>query len=264
MQDWGARVEPGSHRDESAIIGVDRVSHHYARSDGKPATVLSDVSLALSPGQILSLVGPSGCGKSTLLGILAGLIEPTAGGVTRRSGRIGIVSQRPGLLAWRTLYQNVLLPLELEKREAGAEGRVRAALELAQLSDRAADYPVELSGGMQSRASIARALVTQPELLLLDEPFNDLDEITGQELLVALSALLAKTRPAVLMITHSLSHAAFLSDTVLVMSINPGRIVGRVDVGMPHPRSANFFDSDTFHHATAEIRQRLVESKRQA
>lgn len=254
-------MEPSSHRNESAIIGVDRVSHHYTRSNGKSAAALSDVTLALAPGQIVSLVGPSGCGKSTLLAVLAGLIEPTVGSVTRRSGRIAIVSQRPGLLAWRTLYQNVLLPLQLEKRTADADARVWAALELAQLSDRAADYPGELSGGMQSRASIARALVTQPELLLLDEPFNDLDELTGQDLLVALSALLAKTMPAVLMITHSLSHAAFLSDTVLVMSASPGRIVGRVDIEMSHPRSASFLDSDPFHEANAEIRRRLLEAK---
>lgn len=241
-----------------ARVRIEGLGHEFSGAAGGP--VLKGIDLTIEPGANISIVGPSGCGKTTLLNAVAGLIEPTAGRVERSNARIGLVPQRPGLLGWRTLRQNVALPLELSGA-ADAAARVDAAIELVGMSRMADRYPHELSGGMQSRAAIARAIVSDPQLILLDEPFGALDELTGHELMIALSAVLARGSATVLMITHSLAHAVFLADRVLVMAPGPGRVASTLDVDAPQPRTREFFDSDVFNRAVSDVRARLWEAK---
>ncbi len=240
----------------SASIRLRAVGHRYAQKGAAPAPVLSNITLDIKPGSIVSIVGPSGCGKSTLMSIIAGLIPPSEGELQRKPLRTGLVQQRPGLLAWRNLRENIRLPLELEP-STGEPDPVPELLELTGLSALADRYPHQLSGGMQSRVAMARSLVNRPELLLLDEPFGALDELTGQELIGGLSALLARSKPTVLMITHSLSHAVFLGDEVVVLAASPGRIVGVVSVAAPHPRDRTFLNSETYVNALTKVRETL-------
>jgi NitT/TauT family transport system ATP-binding protein len=212
---------------------------------------LAPVDLAVRRGEFLTLLGPSGCGKTTLLNLMAGLIEPSAGTLrwwddafdaTGGAGRrLAMVFQAPTLMPWARIDANVRLPLDLAgmpRTDAGRE--VAAALELVGLSDTAAQLPRELSGGMQMRASIARSLVTSPDLLLMDEPFGALDEFTRQRLDVELLALWAARKLTVVFVTHSIVEAVFLSTRVVVMAARPGRIVAAVPIDEPHPRSDAF------------------------
>lgn len=205
----------------------------YDYPDGTSA--LNAVNFVLPPGGFISIVGPSGCGKSTLLRLAAGLLLPTRGQLDRPAARCGFVFQFPTLLPWRTLAQNVALPLELEPAAGHSVGEL---LERVGLSARASAYPRQLSGGMQMRAAVARALVTRPRLMLLDEPFAALDEITRQKLNEELLSLWEADRWSALFVTHSVSEAVFLSERVLVMSPRPGRIVSEFAVPFPHPRRA--------------------------
>ncbi|GLY00029.1 MULTISPECIES: ABC transporter ATP-binding protein [Actinoplanes] len=223
-----------------AISGVTKVFN-----PGRPDEVLalSDVDLTVADGEFVSLIGPSGCGKSTLLRLIADLIAPTTGTVTvagttaaqaRRDQAYGIAFQQAGLFEWRTVRRNVELPLEL--RGAGrAERRAKAEemLELVGLSEFAGHYPGQLSGGMQQRVAIARALAVQPPLLLMDEPFGALDEMTRERLQAELLAVCAATGTSTVFVTHSISEAVFLSDRVVVMSARPGRITAAIDVKLP-------------------------------
>ena len=199
---------------------------------------LRDLNLEISRGgQFVSIVGPSGCGKSTFLRLVAGLDEPTSGEL-RVEGHdplgLAFVFQDATLLPWRSVAHNITLPLEL-RREAAAE-RVAQTLELVGLTDFAAAYPAQLSGGMRMRVSIARALVTRPQILLLDEPFGALDEITRQRLNEELLRLWQEDHWTSLFVTHNVSEAVFLSQRVLVMSARPGRILA--DIPIPFPLSA--------------------------
>jgi NitT/TauT family transport system ATP-binding protein len=190
---------------------------------------LEGVSLRLAPGQFTAVVGPSGCGKTTLLRIAAGLVAPDAGTVDPAPGTpgVGICFQDPRLLPWRTAVENVALPLELAGApRAGRKARAREALGRVQLADRAEALPAALSGGMRMRVALARALVTDPRLLLLDEPFGSLDEITRQELDDMLSALQADHGFTAVLVTHSIAEAVSLADEVVVLSRGPGRVVG--------------------------------------
>ncbi|MEV6276927.1 ABC transporter ATP-binding protein [Nocardia sp. NPDC051832] len=204
-------------------------------------TALSDVSLRVGAGEFVSLIGPSGCGKSTLLRIIADLEQPSSGtvtvhGKTARQARIdqdyGIAFQQAGLLDWRTVQANVELPLELHKVPK-AERRRRSAelLEMAGLTEFATRYPPELSGGMQQRVAIARALARKPSLLLMDEPFGALDEMTRERMQGELLRITGETGAAVVFVTHSIPEAVFLSDRVVVMSPRPGRITDIVRTG---------------------------------
>ncbi len=225
---------------------------------------LSPIDLTVREGEIVTLVGPSGCGKSTLLRMVAGLLAPDRGSVRLAdafAGRTAFVFQQPTLMPWARVEANVRLPLELAgERGAGAAEEVAHALELVGLSPFARAWPRELSGGMQMRASIARALVTQPRLLLMDEPFGALDEITRHRLDREISALAAHERLTILFVTHSIYEAAFLSSRAFVMSARPGRLTREVVIDAPHPRGDAFRASPAFTAACAELSQRLAEA----
>jgi NitT/TauT family transport system ATP-binding protein len=212
---------------------------------------LAPVDLAVRRGEFLTLLGPSGCGKTTLLNLMAGLIEPSLGtlrwwGETfdstgGRGRRLAMVFQAPTLMPWARIDANVRLPLDLAGvPRADANEDVAAALDLVGLADAAGQLPRELSGGMQMRASIARALVTSPDLLLMDEPFGALDEFTRQRLDVELLTLWASRGLSIVFVTHSIVEAVFLSTRVVVMAARPGRIVAAVPIEEPYPRTDAF------------------------
>jgi NitT/TauT family transport system ATP-binding protein len=220
---------------------------------------LEPLTLGIREGEFATIVGPSGCGKSTLLRIVAGLLAPSSGRVrlwpdadpaAARERRTAFVFQSPTLMSWADVEKNVRLPLDLGHADAGdasySDERVRRVLGLVGLQDFRRAYPRELSGGMQMRASIARALVTEPALLLMDEPFAALDEITRARLDRELSGLWAREALTVLFVTHSIYEAVFLSTRVLVMSSRPGRIVGEVTIAEPYPREGEFRVSAAF------------------
>lgn len=213
----------------------------YAPGGTAGTEALADVGLTVARGEFVSLLGPSGCGKSTLLRLIAGLLPPTAGGVHWSAppgpGDIGFVFQEPTLMPWATVADNVRLPLDLAG-VAKAEARERAAEQLARvgLVDVAAAFPRELSGGMRMRAALARALVTRPRVLLLDEPFAALDEITRFRLNDELLALWQETGVTALFVTHSVFEGVYLSTRIAVMSPRPGRIVAEMAVDLPRPR----------------------------
>lgn len=239
--------------------------------DAGSVTALTDVSLKVPAGEFVSLIGPSGCGKSTLLRIIADLEQPSSGtvtvhGKTARQARIdqdyGIAFQQAGLLDWRTVQANVELPLELHKVPK-AERRRRSAelLEMAGLTDFAQRYPAELSGGMQQRVAIARALARKPSLLLMDEPFGALDEMTRERMQGELLRIAGETAAAVVFVTHSIPEAVFLSDRVVVMSPRPGRITEIVSTGGWGREAGVSGDdirsSEAFFEAVAAVRTAL-------
>ncbi|WP_107660634.1 ABC transporter ATP-binding protein [Nocardia suismassiliense] len=248
------------------LTGVDKV---YTAGS---VTALSAVSLTVAPREFVSLIGPSGCGKSTLLRIIADLEQPTGGtvtvhGKTARQARIdqdyGIAFQQSGLLDWRTVQANVELPLELHKVPKN-ERRSRSAelLEMAGLTDFAKRYPAELSGGMQQRVAIVRALAPKPSLLLMDEPFGALDEMTRERMQGELLRIAGETEAAVVFVTHSIPEAVFLSDRVVVMSPRPGRITEIVPTGGWGRRDAaeagdEVRSSPAFFAAVAAVRAAL-------
>ena len=202
---------------------------------------LGGVDLTVARGEFLSLLGPSGCGKSTLLRIVAGLAPPSAGScrlqIDHAPGRIGFVFQDPTLMPWSTVTKNVLLPFRIAGRVGGAErDRAETAIEAVGLGGFERAYPRELSGGMRMRVSIARALVTDPDLLLLDEPFAALDEITRLALNDDLLRLWAERRPTILFVTHSVFESVYLSTRIAVMTARPGRVSADLPVDLPRPR----------------------------
>lgn len=239
-------VRMAAQEQESPMIAVTGLSVRLGGGGHPLRTVLEDVSLTVPAGSFVSVVGPSGCGKSTLLKAVAGLVPPAAGELTVSGGsvqaavrehRLGMVFQNPALLAWRTVLANVVLPLELQGvPKAERERRALKELERMGLKEVARFYPRMLSGGMQSRVSIARALAGDPALLLLDEPFGALDEITRTRLNEELLGLWEQSGMTVLMVTHSLMEAVWLSDRVVVMG--PGRILAEETVPLPRPRTA--------------------------
>jgi NitT/TauT family transport system ATP-binding protein len=207
---------------------------------------LDGLELSVGEGEFVSLVGPSGCGKSTALRLVAGLAQPTAGKISwapgsRRSGDVSFVFQEPTLLPWSRVWENVYLPLRLRgEKRAAARDRVDKALSMVGLGDFRHAYPRELSGGMKMRVAIARALVTRPQVLLMDEPFAALDEITRSRLNDDLLRLWGEQRWTVLFVTHSVYESVFLSQRVVVMAARPGRIIDEADVTAPYPRVEAF------------------------
>jgi NitT/TauT family transport system ATP-binding protein len=222
--------------------------HGVGKTYGNGVKALEGLDLTVRAGEFLTLLGPSGCGKSTALRIVAGLSEPTRGEVTWSAGpegapqgrrQIGFVFQEPTLMPWATVAANVRLPLRLLGL-ADAPARIDAALERVGLAGFAQSYPRELSGGMKMRASIARALVTEPKLLLMDEPFAALDEITRFRLNGDLLALWQSLRKTVVFVTHSVFESVFLSSRIIVMSSRPGRVFKELVVGASYPRDERF------------------------
>jgi NitT/TauT family transport system ATP-binding protein len=268
------RLEASSPADggvAGAAISLRGVSMVFGVKDaGQAVRALDNIDLDVWPGEFVSLIGPSGCGKSTLLRSIGDLLEPTAGrltvnGKTPRQARLsreyGIVFQQPVLYEWRTVVQNVQLPLEVMK-VAASERRARAdaLLRLVGLEDFANRYPWELSGGMQQRVSIARALSFEPSVLLMDEPFGALDEMTRERLNRELLNIWSTTRTTVVFVTHSIAEAIFLSDRVVVMSPRPGRIETIVEVDLPRPREARTRDTERFVDLVAAVRGHLREA----
>jgi NitT/TauT family transport system ATP-binding protein len=237
-----------------------------ARGKGSATTAVTGVDLTVAPGEFVSLIGPSGCGKSTLLRIVADLIEPSEGevlvnGKTARQARLdqdyGIAFQQAGLLEWRTVRANVELPLGLGGMDKAAR-RARAGelLALVGLEEFADHRPSQLSGGMQQRVAIARALARRPALLLMDEPFGALDEMTRERMQAELIRICAETSAAVVFVTHSIPEAVFLSQRVVVMSPRPGRITDVVDVPLGE-RDEDTREAEPFFGAITEVREAL-------
>ncbi|MEV8314170.1 ABC transporter ATP-binding protein [Streptomyces sp. NPDC059900] len=248
-----------------SAVRLDDVAVRF-RTKKKDVTALQDVSLDVRAGEFVAIVGPSGCGKSTLLKLVAGLLAPSSGGVLlggeqvrgpRRD--IGYVFQRAALLDWRTARRNILLQAEM-RGIPGAEARARAndLIRMTGLGGFEDAYPHELSGGMQQRVALCRALLHEPPVLLMDEPFGALDALTREQMNVELNRIWRETGTTVLLVTHSIPEAVYLADRVVVMSPRPGTITEIIDVGLPAERSyATTLATPEFGEATGRIRELL-------
>ena len=246
------------------LIAVQNVSRIFA-SGAKTVHALDKVSFEIQAGDFVSLVGPSGCGKSTLLKIVSGLLPASSGGVAVAGKpvdgpleNIGMVFQSPVLLKWRPVLGNVLLPVEFAKLDlASHRERAHSLLKLVGLEGFEEMYPHQLSGGMQQRVSLCRALVMDPELLLMDEPFGALDAMTRDELDMELLRLWQERKKTVLFVTHSIQEAVFLSDHVIVMSARPGRLLEQIAIQLPRPRTMEMMSTTQFGAYTLKIRALL-------
>jgi len=253
----------------TAVV-LEQVSKVFNQGRADEVVALSDVDLTIQRGQFLSLIGPSGCGKSTLLRLIADLLAPSAGTVTvagkpARKARLdqeyGIAFQQAGLFDWRTVRRNVELPLELRGvNRAERKARAEEMLVLVGLEEFAGHCPAQLSGGMQQRVAIARALAVHPPLLLMDEPFGALDEMTRERLQAELLQICAKTGTSTVFVTHSIPEAVFLSDRVVVMSARPGRITDVVEVDL-RERTEATRQSPGFFTAITKVRRALRGTK---
>jgi NitT/TauT family transport system ATP-binding protein len=249
-----------------AVVSLRNVTKSFGAGG---VTALQSIDLDVQPGEFISLIGPSGCGKSTLLRIVGNLVEPTSGAVvvngkSARQARLdrdyGIVFQDAVLYDWRTVAKNISLPLELAGWDgARRKARVQEMIELVELHGFGEHHPWQLSGGMQQRVSIARALSFSPALLLMDEPFGALDEMTRERLNAELLRIWERSGSTVVFVTHSISEATFLSTRVVVMSPRPGRIAAVVDIDLPQPRNADTREEPRFFELVTEVRDRLRE-----
>jgi NitT/TauT family transport system ATP-binding protein len=237
------------------------VTKHYHTADG-PLTALDPITLTIGDRQFVSIVGPSGCGKSTLMRIIAGLLAPSAGSVrvgglaiTRPYPGVGIAFQDPTLYEWRSVLENVLLPVEIRKLDRAIfRQRALELLDLVGLAGFERKYPFELSGGMRQRVALCRALVHDPPLLLMDEPFAALDALSREQMNLDLQELCSQQSKTLLLITHSIQEAVFLSDRVVVMSPRPGRIGATIDIPLPRPRRLDVLGTPEFGRCAMEIR----------
>jgi NitT/TauT family transport system ATP-binding protein len=246
------------------LAGVDKV---FAREDGAVTRALDGITLDIRRGDFVSLIGPSGCGKSTLLRIIGDLTAPTAGTVTingkpaaqaRRDRDYGMVFQAPVLFDWRTVEDNVKLPLEIMGWDGPRRSeRTREMLDLVELGEFARHHPYQLSGGMQQRVAIARALAFQPALLLMDEPFGALDEMTRERMNSEVLRIWQQTETTIVFVTHSIPEAVFLSSHVVVMSARPGRITRVIEVDLPRPRSDEIRETRRYFELVTEVREAL-------
>jgi NitT/TauT family transport system ATP-binding protein len=250
----------------TSIVDVQGVDKRFEMA-GATTVALQGIDLRIGDREFVSLIGPSGCGKSTLLRLIADLTAPTAGQVTingkpagraRRDRDYGMVFQAPVLFDWRTIDENVQLPLEVmgmprrERQQRSAE-----MLALVELSDFARHHPWQLSGGMQQRAAIARALAFEPRLLLMDEPFGALDEMTRERMNDELLRIWERTGTTVVFVTHSIPEAVFLSSRVVVMSARPGRITHTIEIDLPRPRNDATRETERYFALITEVREAL-------
>jgi NitT/TauT family transport system ATP-binding protein len=238
-----SRTTPGERSD--AFGRFRDVHHQFSRPPADPLVALTAISFDLKAGTLVTLLGPSGCGKTTFLRIAGGLIRPTSGMVEINGREVvepqpdfGMAFQQSNLMPWRSVLKNVLFPMEI-RRENGRAARARAfeLLSLVGLHGFETAYPAQLSGGMQQRVALCRALIHQPKLLLMDEPFGALDELTRMEMQDLLLDIRAKTKATVLFVTHSVSEAVYLSDAVVVFSKRPAVIADHIEVTLPYPRA---------------------------
>jgi NitT/TauT family transport system ATP-binding protein len=250
----------------SAVV-VSNLSKVFNAGRPNKVDALVDVDLTVEPGEFVSLIGPSGCGKSTLLRLIAHLIEPSSGSVTvngkpaaqaRADQDYGMAFQQAGLFDWRTVEKNIELPLELKGWDkAKRRARAHEMLELVKLSDFSRHMPWQLSGGMQQRVAIARALAAHPQLLLMDEPFGALDEMTREHMQAELLRICDATGTTVVFVTHSIPEAVYLSDRVVVMSPRPGRITDLIDVDLGRHRNVDTRENTHFFEKITEVREAL-------
>lgn len=248
------------------MISIDGVDHRFETRAGT-IHALSDVSLTIEDNEFVTLVGRSGCGKSTLLRVVAGLLGPNGGDVaidgtpvTRPRRDVSVMFQKPALLPWRSVLDNVLLPAQIMGLDKTTSRRhAHELLELTNLTPFAAQFPRELSGGMQQRASLCRSLLSKPRVLLMDEPFSALDALTREELSVELQRILAEQDTSFLFVTHSIEEAVLLSDRVVVMDQRPGRIRRIVDIDIPRPRSLGYNNcAERITELSAELHELLL------
>jgi NitT/TauT family transport system ATP-binding protein len=250
------------------LLRTERVSKIYRTQRGEPVRALHEVSLAVGDGEFVSLVGPSGCGKTTLLMMLAGLLAKSGGSISFRDEpvsrprvEIGLVFQKPVLLPWRTVVENVMLPVEvlgLDKTRLAA--RARELIKMVGLGDFENKYPSELSGGMQQRNAICRALAYDPAVLLMDEPFGALDAMTRDRMTLELQRIWEASQKTVVFVTHSIQESVFLSDRVVVMTARPGRIEQVLKIDLPRPRTLEIAASPEFNAYVLHVRK-LLESE---
>ncbi len=246
------------------VVGASKI---FNEGKANQVDALLDVNLTIAPGEFVSLIGPSGCGKSTLLRLIANLLEPTQGeisvnGKTSAQARLdqdyGMAFQQAGLFDWRTVGKNIELPLELKGwNKKKRESRVAEMLDLVKLQDFGDMYPWQLSGGMQQRVAIARALAAHPPLLLMDEPFGALDEMTREYMQGELLRICAETSTTVVFVTHSIPEAVYLSNRVVVMSPRPGRILQIIGVNLGSERSELTRAADGFFRSITSVREAL-------
>ena len=249
------------------VVVLENVDMIFGEGAADQVHALKEIDLQVEQNDFISLIGPSGCGKSTLLRVVGDLIQPTSGAATingksARQARLdqdyGIVFQAATLYDWRTVAKNVQLPLELMQfSRTERDRRTQAMLELVELTDFAAHFPWQLSGGMQQRVAIARALSFEPSILLMDEPFGALDEMTRERLNLELLNIWRKTNTTVLFVTHSITEAVFLSTRVVVMSARPGRITADIAIDLPQPRNAETRSNVRFFELETEVREAL-------
>lgn len=250
-----------------SAVEISNISKVFNLGTSNQVDALTDINLSIASGEFVSLIGPSGCGKSTLLRLIANLIEPTSGdlvvnGKSAKQARLdqdyGMAFQQSGLFEWRTVAKNIELPLELKGWDkAKREARALEMLELVKLSDFAQHFPWQLSGGMQQRVAIARALAVHPSLLLMDEPFGALDEMTREHMQSELLSICRASGTTVVFVTHSIPEAVYLSNRVVVMSPRPGRVTEIVDVSIEGERNDATRDNTAFFKGITAVREAL-------
>ena len=243
------------------LIAAEDVSKTYITASGASLLAVDRIGLQIGAGELVTVVGPSGCGKSTLLRMIAGLDDHTGGSlkldgtpITGPSRDVGVVFQSANLLPWMSVRENVALPLRVGGKHSAEAGRVDRLLEMTGLGEFGSRFPYELSGGMQQRAGICRALARDPRILLMDEPFGALDALTRERMNLELQRIWQESGKTIILITHSISEAIFLGDRVIVMSARPGRVLRDIEIPIPRPRS---LDTIIAHPAYPEIAREI-------
>jgi NitT/TauT family transport system ATP-binding protein len=251
-----------------AFIKADKLKKTYQSRDGSEVDAIEAATFDIRQGEFISIVGPSGCGKTTLMNMVAGLLAPSSGSLKfdglpegPERPRIGMVFQNAVLLPWRSVLKNVLLPLEIDKgNSSDREAYAYELIKLVGLEGFESKYPFELSGGMQQRASIARALVNDPSLLLMDEPFAALDALMRESMALELQRIWSVSRKTVLFVTHSIDEAVFLSDRIIVMTARPSQIKELITVPLERPRTIKMTTSSQYIECVARVKQLLFSS----